>query len=204
MPEQVGDLFKSKATIWIAPVGEAFPDETAVAAEADWGGNWTKLGWTLEGIKFKYEYEDMEIAVEQILGPLSRRKTSESAMFETVLAEVTATNLAYAAGTDPTTLVTTTAAGASQAGYEEAAIGDNLLVQEYAIGLEGINYHQTDGLLPLRIFIPRATLVINGELEFAQKNDSMTGIPLQVKSLVDTANSNRLFVWQRVTAAATA
>lgn len=202
MPEAIADVLKSKAVVWIAPAGEARPDETSVAAGAAWGGNWVKVGWTKEPLTMLYEYETHQFHVEQILAAIDEQKTSESLALETVLSEATALNLDYLSGGDGTN-VTTTAAGASQVGYEELDIGDNPVLEKWAVGFEGINYDETDGALPVRIFIDRATVKINGELEFSQKNDDYTGIPLQVFGLANTASSNRLFTWQRVTAAAT-
>lgn len=200
MPESIADLLKSKATIWIAPVGTAQPDETSVAADASWT-NWTKLGWTKEPVKVKYEFEEMEFMVDQVLGPLDRRKINEHVTIESVLAEATALNLAYVSGGESGD-VTSTAAGASQKAYEEIQIGGDPFMEKYAIGIEGILYDSTDTAQPVRIFFTRATLFLNGELEFSQANDDYVGIPMQIKALADTGNSNRLFKWQRVTAPA--
>lgn len=201
MPESIADLLKSKATIWIAPVGTAQPDETTVAAGAAWGGAWVKLGWTKEPVKMKYETEEMEFMVDQILGPLDRRKINEHVTFETILAEATALNLAYASGGESGD-VTSTAAGASQKAFEEIQIGGDPFMEKYAVGFEGILYDSTDTAQPVRVFMTRATLFLNGELEFSQANDDYVGIPCQVKGLADTGNSNRMFKWQRVTAPA--
>lgn len=202
MPEQVGDILKSKATMWLAPYGEARPDETNIAAGAAWGGNWVKVGYTKEPLKMLYEFSEHESSVEQILAPVNRWKTDEHASFETTLAEATALIMDYVSGGDGTN-PTTEAAGASQVGYEELNVGDNPLLEKWAVGFEGIKYDETDGALPVRVFIDKATLNINGELEFSQKTDDYVGIPVQVKGLANTSASNRLFTWQRVTAAAT-
>ncbi len=201
MPEAIGDLLKSKATVWYAPIGTALPDETSVAAGAAWGSGWVKMGWTKEPVKFKYEYEEMEFTVDQILGPLDRRKINEHVTIETILAETTALNLALASGGESAD-VTTTAAGAGQKAYEELAIGGDPFMEKYIFGFEGILYDSTDTAQPVRVFLDRATFFLNGELEFSQANDDYAGIPLQVKGLANTASSNRMFKWQRVTAPA--
>ena len=201
MPEQVSDILKTKAVLWIAPAGEAHPEETSVAVGGAWGGNWVKLGYTKEPLSVLYEFSEHESMVEQILGPVKRWKTDEHVTLETVLSEATALNLDYVSGGDGTN-PTTTAAGASQVGYEQLDVGDNPLLEEWEIGFEGIKYDDTDGSLPVRIFL-KGTININGELTFSQKDDDYTGIPVQIKALADTGNSNRMFRWQRVTAAAT-
>lgn len=202
MPEQVGDLLKSKATMWIAPTGEAEPDETTVVAGAAWGGNWVKVGWTKEALSFLYEFEEAEFPIEQALGPVKRRKTSEHATFETVLAEATGLNLAYVAGDDGT-LVESTVAGATQKAFEELELGNEAVLTEWACGFEGLHYDSDGDEQPVRVFFPICTININGELTFSQKDDDYTGIPVQVKALADPANSFKMLKWQRVTAPAT-
>ena len=200
MPESVSDILKSKAVIWVAPTGESRPDETSVAAGGTWGGNWVKLGYTKEPLSVLYEFSEHETMVEQILGPVNRWKTDEHVTLETVLSETTGLNLDYVSGGDGTN-TTTTAAGASQDGYEELDVGNNPLLEKWAVGIEGIKYDDTDGALPVRVFLDKATININGELSFSQKDDDYTGVPVQIKGLANS--SGEMFTWQRVTAAAT-
>lgn len=204
--ETVGNLLKSKATMWIAPYGEALPDETDVDAGASWGGNWEKLGWTKAPLAFRYEYEQADFFVEQVLGALERRKTSESAMFETVLAEAIGSVLAFAVGQDGTSGgdVTETAAGASQKAFEQLELGNEVLLDKWACGFEGITYDTSGNEQPVRVFFTRCTLMLNGELAFSQRDDDYTGVPVQVQALADASNSYKLLTWQRVTAPASA
>lgn len=201
MPNQVSDILKSKAVLWVAPAGETHPDETSVAAGGSWGGNWVQLGYTKEPLSVLYEFDEHEIEVEQVLGAVGRRKINERLTLETVLSEATALNLDRVAGGDGTN-PTATAAGPSQVGYEQLDVGDNPLLTEWEIGFEGIKYDATDGSLPVRLFM-KGTVAVNGELTFSQKDDDYTGIPVVIKALADTGSSNRMFRWQRVTAAAT-
>jgi hypothetical protein len=203
MPETVADLLKSKAVVWIAPTGTARPDETTVAYGATWPTGWVKLGYTKEPLTVLYEFEEHEMMVEQVLGPVKRRKTNEHVTFETVLSEATALNMAYVTG-GTTADVTSTAAGAAQKAFEVLTVGNDPVLQQWALGFEGAHYDSTGTAQPLRIYAEPATININGELTFSQKDDDYTGIPLQVKALADTATSGRMFVWERVTAPATA
>lgn len=202
MPEQVGDLLKSKAVMWIAPTGEAIPDETNIVAGANWAGNWVKVGFTKEPLSFLYEFDESELMIEQALGPVKRRKTGEHATFETVLAETTALNLAYVSGDDGQ-LVAETAAGVAQKAFEELAVGNEALLTEWICGFEGIHYDASEDEQPIRVFFTVCTININGALIFSQKDDDYTGIPVQVKALADPANSFKLYKWYRVTAPAT-
>lgn len=186
--------------MWIAPAGESLPDETTVAAGAAWGGGWARLGYTKEPLKFKYEIESHDVEVEEHLAPVARWKTKETLDLETMLSEFRAEYLEVASGSDLT--ITTTAAGAAQKAYEEITIGDNAVMKVWAIGFEGIRYDATAVAQPVRIFIYRATIKFNGELEFSKKSDDHTGIPIQASALSDTANSGRLWTAQIVTAAA--
>jgi len=201
MPEQVGDILKTKAVVWIAPKGESLPDESSVAAGAEWGGNWVKLGYTKESLKLKHSFSQHVVNVEQVLGAVKRFKTDEALMFETVLSEVTALNLAYVTGGKSTDVATTPAA-AGQVGYEELNVGDDPTLEEWEVGFEGERVGATGGTLPLRIFC-QGNIILNGDLEFSKKNDDHTGIPIQIAALADTGDSNRMFKFQRVTAAAT-
>lgn len=200
----VGNLLKSKARVLVAPVGETIPDETSVAYDGSWGGNWVDFGFTKTPLAFNYEFDEHEFHVEQILGPVRRDRTGERATFETVLSEVTSDNMAYAFGVDPadaTDGVTDTAAGASQKAFSDISVGNTPLVQEFAVAIEGKRYDSAGTGQPVRVFFAKATLRLNGALEFSQKNDDHTGINLQIKALAN-ASTGRLFQIQDVTAPA--
>ena len=192
MPEVVSDIIVSPAVVWVAPYGEAVPADS-VAAGIAWGGNWVKLGYTKSPLSCLYETDEVEIMVEQVLGPVKRQKTSEHLTLETNLAELYADGLAYAGGT-----VSATAAGAGQVGKEELDIGDEAALIEYAFGFEASYVDEDGATFPIRVFVWKATAKINGALEFA-KADS-TAIPLQVKALEDTTLSvgQRLFQLQKI------
>lgn len=193
----IADILYGPVSIWYAPVGESLPADS-VAVEADWGGNWKKIAYTKAPLSMNYEIDELEIMVEQELTAVKRVKTGERAMFETVLAEVTSAYLALAtSGT-----ATTTAAGAGQVGKDELVVGGGITLDEYAWGFEG-QYVSSDGtFFPVRLFIYKATAMLNGALEHGK--ESYAGIPLQVKALVDTtkAKGSKLFKFQRVTVAA--
>jgi hypothetical protein len=200
----VANLMKTKATVWYAPYGEVLPDETTVAAGADWGGNWARIGYTKAPLVIAYESEEFDLTVEEHLAAVARRKISHSARAETVLAEMTAAYLKLAEG--GVGVVETTAAGAAQVAYEEALIEDSAFLKPYIVGFEGNHYTDLDDALPFRLFFLRATLRFNGNLEFSQKSSEYSGIPLIISALADTAleaSPGALVRWQRVTAPAT-
>lgn len=195
----VTDILVSPATIYYAPVGTAVPDETTVAYGAAWGGQWVNLGFTLEPISLSYETETFELEVEQITLPVRRVRTTETVTIETVLAEMTATNLSLVV--DGT--VTTTAAGTGQVGFDEIAAGGRVDLSEYAFGFEGFRLTANNVRLPVRFFLYRGNAVLNGQLTFAKS--AGVGIPIQIKALPNTSQSagRQLLVIHNVTAPAT-
>lgn len=194
------NILKSKAVMWVAPEGETLPDETDIDAAEDWGGNWERIGYTQSALTLILSDERSEITVEEVLAPIDEWRTSMAATMETSMAELTADYLAWLFGGT----VSTTAAGASQKGYEELDIGDQNRITKYAIGFEGIRYDESDNALPVRVFMRRATLKLNGNLEFSQKTDSYTNVPIQVKGFAPDPDSDDSAPvrFQRVTAPA--
>lgn len=195
----VFNILKSNAVLYYAPVGEAEPDETSVAAGAAWGGNWERVGATKEPLTCLYEDEHTEVNIEESLSAVHRFRTSESLTLETVLAELEADYLQLLLeGT-----VTDTAAGAGQVGFEELPAGGVALRTSYAWGFEGVYQDSGGNNHAARVFIYRATARLNGELMFSKREDDYLGVPIQVQALSHATNLGDLFKFQRVTAVAT-
>jgi hypothetical protein len=193
----VANIVYGPAVIWLAPAGEAAPDETTIGVGVDWGGNWERVGFTKSGAAALYEFETAEADVQELLTTPKRWKTAEKMSVETALAELIADylQLAVASGT-----VTETAAGAAQVGYEELQVGGQRVLDEKTVGIEG-TFRASDGTeFPIRYIIHRANCMVNGAFEFAK--DGQPGIPFRVDALADASKSvgNQLFVFQRVTA----
>jgi len=199
----VANVIKSGAKLYEAPVGEAIPDETSVVYDAAWGGNWDRVGYTAAPLTMAYESEEADITVEEVLAPIKRRRVGEKLTMETVLAELTATYVQLAASDQDT--VTTTAAGASQRGYEETGLGGEAVLTEKQWGFEGLYIDSSGNEFPIRLFVHKGTAKLNGNLEFSQKSTDAVGIPIQIQALADTTQSagQELCLFQRVTAEAT-
>jgi hypothetical protein len=137
--------------------------------------------------------------VEQSTLPVKRAVTEEKVAFETTLAELTATNLQLGMGGT----VTTTVAGAGQVAFEEINAGGQAVLDERQWAVEGVYIDAANNQFPIRMFIHRATAVLNGELAFGKADSS--GIPLRIDSLGDLTKAvgAQLFKFQKVTAAAT-
>lgn len=198
----VTNIITGGATIWKAPVGEALPDEDSIDYGVDWGGNWERVGFTKAPLAMLYEFDVMEVEVEEALASVGRVKTAERLSLETTLAELTAEYLALVAGGGT---VTTTAAGVGTVGKEELSVGGSAALAKAIWGFEG-KYIDANGVsFPIRVFIWIATAMINGEITFSKKNGEYPGIPLKVDALEDVsqAEGERLWKWLRVTEAGT-
>ena len=195
----VSQLLKSGAIIYRAPWAsslEAFPDDTTVAEGAAWGGGWVRIGATAAPLTFIYEDERSDANVEEYLGPVDRRRISEVARIETVLAEIDATYLQLLVGGT----VTTTPAGAAQTGVDSLPVGNIAKLEKCSIGFEGIGYDPSDeSALPLRVYIPLATMTLNGELVFSRREEAWVGMPISIEAMADPANAGSLFTFERIT-----
>lgn len=199
----VTNVLKSGAVLWVAPVDEAIPDETTVDFDAAWGGNWARVGYTKVPLTIAYDSEESDVEVEEELAPINRHRVKENLTWETVLAELTSDYLQLAAANQ--TDVATTAAGASQRGYDTSGVGGVATLTKKAWGIEGV-YVDADGAeFPVRFFMWKGTAKLNGNLEFSKKSDDYIGVPVQIKGLAHTTKSSghKLMDWQRVTAEAT-
>lgn len=186
------------ATVYNAPVGET-PPADSVAYGTAWGGNWTDVGYTGAPVALISDITTLDIGGEQTTMTLARRKTEEKYALETVLKEITSSNLQLALGGT----AATTAAGASQVGKDVLEVGNEAVMDERAWGFEG-QYVDSDGdTFPVRLFVFRATSVMNGNLEFAKGSEA--GISLRIDVLADTTKDagKQAFKFERVTAAAT-
>lgn len=197
----VSNILKTGAILYYAAVGEALPDETTVDAGDAWGGNWTRLGYTAAPLTLAYSSDYHEVEVEEVLLPVDRMRISETVQLETELAEVTAAYLDLAMGGGT---VSTTAAGASQDAYEEVPLGSVSLLTKYTFGFEGELLDSAGIAQPVRFFVARGTIVMNGNLEFSRKSDDFTTIPVQITALAVDGNepagfSSYPYLWQRVT-----
>jgi hypothetical protein len=194
-----GNIFKSNAVIWVAAVGSTLPDPDSIAAGADWGAAWDRVGFTAAPVSAAYDHEEAEFPVEEFLAPVARVTTKEGLKVETTLAELVASYLQL--GLEGT--VVTTPAGVGAVGVEDLVVGNAANRTVRSFGFEGTYVSSLGNTHPLRFFIYRATCHLGGELSFSKHEDKYTGIPISIQALADPDNSGRLFAFQRVTAPAT-
>ncbi len=174
----VCDLIATKARILYAPLGATLPADT-VAAGGVFPAGWVEVGYTSEPTKLAYKSEELDFKVEQSLGTVRSQRVDEEASIETVLAEITAQNLALAWDGD----MTSVAPGVGQPGKEELTLGGNTQLTERMWCIEGSYIDEDLALFPVRVFVWKATATTGGELQFSRK-DAM-GIGLKLKVLED-------------------
>lgn len=189
------DILIGPLKIYTAALATTAPADT-LAEDGAWPAGWTQIAYTKEALTIASEFESLDIEVEEAMSPVHRRKIKESCTFETVLAEFTTQNLAYALDGTHTA---TTAATSSVEGLETFTLGGNRFLTERMWGFEG-KFYSRDGtvVMPVRLIIYRASAESGGELEFSKSD--YAGIPLKIMALADTSKAvgQQLFKVARV------
>lgn len=196
------DILIGPGRLYRAPVAEANPDETTVAFDAAWGGNWTDMGDLLEGdaVTLSINEDFTDVYTEQSTSAKNSVRTRREVMLSMTLAEHSVANMAIVL--DGTAAAT--AAGASQKGYSDIPFGDNSDVDFYKWGIEGFRKDTAGTKQPVRYFFHKGYLRLAGDVNWSKQNP--TGIPIEIKVLGDSTQSagEELGICQIVTAAATA
>jgi len=177
-------IMTAEAALLYAPLGTSLPDETSVAWNTfgSWTG-WTLMGYTTQPSNISYTYDQFEVDVQQSLAPVKRRKTTERTTITTALAQLEGSLLALVlSGTN-----TTTAAGASQKGWDRVVYGGDPALNEYMFALEGWLEDSGGDKQPVRYFLYKATITQNGEMVFDKNN--VAALPIQIAALNDTTKS---------------
>jgi len=196
----VANIIKSGAALYVAGVDDAPPSTTEPVYGVAWGGNWVRVGFTKAPLTLAYTSTEANLTVEEALGTIKRVRTAEALTLETVLAELTAAYLKLAGGDQRT--VTDVPAAANQKAYDMTGLSGVAAIAEKQWGFEGLFIDSTGVDQPIRFLIHKGTAMINGNLEFSQKTDDYSGIPIQIKALtkVDEAVGEKLCQFYRFTA----
>lgn len=202
------DLLLTGARFYYAPYGEALPSANTIGAGVAWGGNWVDGGVMSDPLTVAIEEERHQFKDNRYIAPIDEKRKSLVYSFKSALGEINAVNSALVQGFDPTSAVTTTAAGASQVGVEvfnPNAGGAACVrsVKKWAIGFEGIHCLANGTLLPIRGFLTKATFMSDGETVYDSEGDGVK-LPFVATGFSDTAQPLGIpYRWERVTAAAT-
>jgi hypothetical protein len=194
------DVLVTEANILYAPTGTTLPDETSVAWKtfSGWAAGWVHLGYTAEASQMGLTYQTFDFFVEQATQPIIRRKTSEVLTLTISLAQFTGANLALVTGGT----LTSTAAGASQKAYDKIIAGGDSNIPEYLVALEGYRPDSAGTKQPVRIFLHRCTITLNGNVQFAKAGGTV--MPVTISAIADTTKAvgAQLFETHIVTAPA--
>lgn len=158
----------------------ADPDEAAVLPEnslplgAPWEGDWTPPGATTEGLTFGFSRDSNDIVIEEQPNPVDTRTNGLEFTMDVTLSEDTIETMRVAYGGG---IITTVAATASEHGYQDLRIADEM--EDFAFGFEGENQFQ----LPRRVVVPVVKSV--GDIQTAYRRaDSQRSYEVSFKSLV--------------------
>ena len=195
------DILIGPGRLYVAPTGEANPDETTVAYGTAWGGNWVDLGDIIEGspVVLSISEDVTQVKTEQSTAPKNAVRTSREVMIRATLAEHSITNMAYVL--DGT--ASATAAGPAQKGYSDIPFGTNSDLDFYKFGIEALRKDSNDNNQPVRWFLHKGYFALAGDINYAKSDP--TGVPIEITLLGDGTQSagEELGTLQIVTAAAT-
>lgn len=197
------DILIGPGKLYRAPLAEANPDESTVAYDAAWGGNWANMGEFLEGspIVLSINEEFTDVYTEQSTSAKNSVRTRRTVMIKGTLAEHSVANMAVML---QATAENTAAAGGGQKGFSEIPFGDGADVTFYKWGIEATRKDSNGTQQPVRWFLNKGRIRLAGDLNYAKQNP--TGVPFEILILGDSTQSDgeELGVLQIVTAAATA
>jgi len=137
------EILTGVGTLYVAPVGTAFPLLTAVP-----GASWTDLGETEGGVTVSLEQTTVRLRTDQRTGPVKAIRTEENLMIGTSLAESTLENLAKLHGGT----VTDTPPGVGTIGTREVPLHRGFGVDQWAILFRGTSAY---GDYPAQYEVPR-------------------------------------------------
>jgi len=164
-----------------APLATSLPDETTVAFNtyASWTG-WTLLGYTTTPTTFSYSYETFDVEVQQSASPIKSSKTNENLTIGFALAQFEGAILALVMDGSSNN----TAASAGQKAFTEVKAGGDTELNNYMFAIEGYRTDTAGTKQPVRIFIHKGSLTMNGDIAFDKAG--VTQIPCQVTALADS------------------
>lgn len=170
---QTYELLHGAGTIYVGPIGEAFP-----ALDTTPAGNWVTLGETKEGVTVVYEDSIEGIRVDQETGIVKAIRTEEDMRIETSLAVGTLENLSYFLNGNA---VTDTPAGSGTIGTREVANYRGGVVQEFSILFRATSPYGDN--YPAQYELPRGYFEGPSGLEY-MKDDTVV-IPCVFNVMVD-------------------
>ncbi len=188
MPSEPFEILVGPASIWVAPVGTAFPDVDAAPAV-----DWVSLGKTDGGVTVTHMRETAEHMVDQSAMPQKMTLTSRRESIKFKIAEITPET--YATVIDDAT-VTTVPAASGVAGEKSFPLGANSLPC-MALLLRGPS-PVMDAYMQYEYAVVHPT----GDVELAFTKDGKTVLPVEFRAMEDPDNAGQFGTCRIQTAAA--
>jgi len=198
----VQDVLIGPGRLYVAPVGEANPDETTVAYGAAWGGNWTDLGDFAEDSPIRIRIDEEIVAVygQQSTGRKKQVRTRREPMVSGALQEHTVANWAYLLDATADAAVP---AGGAQKAYQELPFGVQSDISEYKFGVEGLRKDTAGINQPVRWFFHKGSIRLNADTAYDKTGPTDMAFEIAVFEDDTQATGEELGILQIVTAAIT-
>lgn len=171
----VDNLIQGVGYLYIATFGATEPADNALG-DAPPSGDWTNLGFTMDGVTLNVTQEYSQLTVDQLADEVDSRIISRQFRISTNLAEATLESLNYALNSNGVLTPDNTAASASGSGTDkfEPSEGLTSTAPTYkALIFDGV---APSGLVR-RVIVRRALQV--GEIEVEYKKDGQTVFPVE-------------------------
>lgn len=140
MTVNLNNVIVGEATMYTAPYGLATPNQPEPAPSdfipygIPWGGNWTSIGSTSEGVAFGYEPTPVKIYVEESPTPAVVTIDTSDVTIAVTLMEDVLNNLLLAAGVG-----STATQAASGTGIGKTTFTFGYVLNPYTVGFEAAN-----------------------------------------------------------------
>ncbi len=169
-------------TIWLAPVGEAFPDLDTDPPIANWvalGASGDACDYTEDGVILTLDQEIGMIKGLGKTGSLKARRSSEDLKIGVTVMDGTVENASIVLNGNT---ITTVAPGASNVGTKKVGLTRGLDVTQYALLARGESPYLADGFAQLEIPV---CVVSSSPAPAFQKGEDVAGFEMEFTALVD-------------------
>ncbi|MEL7447107.1 MAG: hypothetical protein AAGK02_15070 [Pseudomonadota bacterium] len=176
------EIIGAPLTVWIAPIGEAFPDlDTAPA------GNWSLLGtngdrnYDNSGITVQHGKSYNKVRTAGATGPVKAFLNEEDLMFQLTLLDLTLEQYQFALNGNA---ITTVAAGSGTMGTKKIGLSQSVgRTAEFTLLARGLSPY--DEALPMQYCVPRC--YDSGGARPQYRKGEPAGLALELTALEDLA-----------------
>lgn len=188
------EIVGAPLTLWLAPVGTAFPLIDVAPAVA-----WIKIGtngnrnYSGEGVTVAHGRTFQKARPAGAVGPVKAWLDEEELMFRLTLWDISLEQYQLALSNNA---LTTVAAGAGTAGYKKIGLSHGAAVKEYALLARGVSpYNEA---LSAQYEVPRCYQ--SGSPEAVYRKAQPTGLALEWTALEDLGAASEAERFGRITA----